>query len=232
MLSSADKKQFVFALIAFAALLAGFYVALYQAPTEAQMGDMYRIIFVHVPSASVALGGASVLLLVFSVIALYKVEERFLIGAHAAADVGLLFTVLTLITGSIWGKPTWGTWWTWDARLTTTLLLALLFTAYLMLIQAIAPGKQRIRICSVFGIVIFFDVPIIYKSVSWWRTLHQPSSLIEERGRTFDPEMLSVLLYCIAAMFFLALILWRLRHKNLLLAATIERASLEHLKGS
>ncbi len=230
-MSSTDRKEFAFSILAFAALMVGFYVALFHTPTEAQMGDIYRIIYVHVPSAAVAMGGASVLLLIFSVIALFKVEEKYLTGAHAASEIGLLFTLLTLITGSIWGKPTWGTWWTWDARLTTTLLLAILFTAYLMLHHSLAPGKQRIRVCSVFGIIIFFDVPIIYKSVSWWRTLHQPASLIEQRGSTMDPEMLSVLLYCIGAMFVFAFMLWRLRFKNLTLAAAIERASLEHLKG-
>lgn len=201
------------------------------APVDGNQGPVYKIIFIHVPSAAAAMvlcGGG---LLITSIVSLIKVEERFLRSARAWAEVGLLFTGLTLLTGSIWGKPTWGTWWTWDARLTTTFLLAVLLTAYLMLYNSLSLGKQKVRVCGVLGIIISADVPIIYKSVEWWRTLHQPASLIESRGKTMDPDMLTFLLICIALTFITTTLLWLLRKRNLDLQAEIEQHSLRELRG-
>jgi heme exporter protein C len=150
--------------------------------------------------------------------------------SKATAEVGLLFTILTLATGSIWGRPTWGTWWTWDARLTTTFLLALLYAGYLLLYAAMPPGPSRIRVCAVLGILIFADVPIIYKSVTWWRTLHQPPSMIREGGSTMEPEILWTLVAGMVVMAMYAAWLVRLRSRNILLAEQLEAASFEQLQ--
>jgi len=114
--------------------------------------------------------------------------------AYGAAEIGVLFTALTLIDGSIWGKPTWGTWWTWDARLTTTAILLVIYVGYLMLRSFVEEPERRARLAALVGIVGFIDVPIIYMSVLWFRTLHQPPSL--QRGGASMPEsMLFTLLF-------------------------------------
>jgi heme exporter protein C len=135
-------------------------------------------------------------------------------------EIGLVFTCLTLATGSIWGRPTWGTWWTWDARLTTTLLLAVLQAAYLLLLQSLERTTRSIRVCSILGIVICVDIPIIYQSVSWWRSLHQPAALVAERGRNMDPEMLQLLLISLILLAALSVALWIWRAGNLQLRKT------------
>ncbi len=190
--------------ISLALLLTGWALALFQAPVDQAQGDVYRIIFLHVPAAFSAFS-SSLLLCIFSVASMKTLKERYLINARATAEVGLLFTVLTLMTGSIWGYPTWGTWWTWDARLTTTFILAILYAAYIILHSNYDTGLARIKSCGVLGILIFADVPIIYKSVEIWRTLHQPPSLLRKGGSTMAPEILQVLLFCIAATILFAL---------------------------
>lgn len=148
-------------------------LSVFLTPGDKNMGEIYRIIYVHVPVAFAAFFSAF-LLLVFSVLGLWKRSFGALFWGRACSEVGLLFTVLTLITGSIWGYPTWGTWWTWDARLTTTLILAILYGGYLLLYNSIPSKRQRLSVCSFLGVIIFINVIIVYKSVTWWRTLHQP----------------------------------------------------------
>lgn len=211
-------------------------IALYWAfafrypPEDAAQGEVYRIMYLHVPSAISAFA-TSLLLLIYSLIALIKKSESAARKGRATAEVGLMFTVLTLATGSIWGRPTWGTWWTWDARLTTTLLLAMLYAGYLMLYTAMTAGPGRTKACAVLGILIFADVPIIYKSVTWWRTLHQPPSMIREGGSTMDPQILWTLVAGIFIMAIYGFWLVTQRSKNLALADELEQASFAQLKG-
>jgi len=167
--------------------------ALAIAPAERHQGEVYRIIYLHVPSAFAAFA-SSVVLLFYSVAGIRTRKPELLHWQKACAEVGLMFTVITLATGSIWGKPTWGTWWTWDARLTTTFLLALLYAAWLLLHASLSPGPGRVATCSVLGILIFADVPIIYKSVTWWRTLHQPQSILRAGESTMSGDILVPLL--------------------------------------
>lgn len=178
-------------------MLATWFAAYRFAPIDGMQGEVYKIIYVHVPSAAVALGLTGLGLFLTSLFALAKRSSRTLSLSRAWVEVGLAATVVTLITGSLWGKPTWGTYWTWDARLTTTLLLAIALIAYLMLDDSLKRHAKRPQILASFGILICLDIPVIYKSVSWWRTLHQPASLISERGRTMDPTMLQFLLLSI-----------------------------------
>jgi heme exporter protein C len=201
-------------------LLAWFWV-----PVDDAQGDVYRIIYLHVPAAFAAFTSAFVLA-VASILALRSPNSSRLDLSKAATEVGLVFTILTLATGSIWGKPTWGTWWTWDARLTTTFLLALMYGGWLLLHNAIPEGPSRVRSCSILGLMIAVDVPIIYKSVTWWRTLHQPQTILRSGGSTMDGDMLALLLSGIAIMVIVCLSMIFVRRQNIRLQETLEEKSL------
>ena len=149
--------------------------------------------------------------------------------AKATAEIGFLFTVLTLVTGSIWGKPTWGTWWTWDARLTTTFLLGVLYAAYLLLWSLTDDEHQRAKVCSIVGILIFCDIPIIYKSVSWWRTLHQPPSLMGNSGTTMSSSIFNALLLSIVLTLLFSLWLIYTRAVNIKLEDQIQKEAIDRI---
>ena len=200
------------------------FYALRFAPSDEAQGEVYRIMYFHVPSAITAFL-SSFILLFFSLWTLFKRSPVAASWSKACAEVGFMYTAITLITGSIWGRPTWGVWWEWDARLTTTLILALLYAGYLIFTNSMAPGPQRDRMAAALGLIIAIDIPIIYKSVEWWRTLHQPPSLLRSGGSTMDPEMRSILFLCMFAMFFIAGWLLWLRAVNLQLQAKIEEQS-------
>ncbi len=185
-------------------VLVGWYLGMFKAPIDANQGTVYRIIYIHVPSAMTAFFTSAVLFIT-SLWALRSKRDAPMQWSKATAEVGLIFTILCLVTGSIWGRPTWGTWWTWDARLTTTLLLAILYAGYLLLYAAMPSGPGRRKVCAVLGVLICANVPIIYKSVSWWRTLHQGTDIVDNRGANMDSTMLSILLANMAFM-----LLWSL----------------------
>jgi heme exporter protein C len=227
-LSASDNRSLFFGAFAGALLLAMWAAAFGFAPTDAVQGEVYRIMFLHVPSAFTAFSSAAVLL-VTSIIGLKARTERTLCWSRAAAEVGLMYTMLTLATGSIWGKPTWGTWWTWDARLTTTFLLALLYAGYLLLHATMQPGVARIKACAVLGILIAVDVPIIYESVNLWRTLHQPQSMLRKGGSTMDPVILTVLLLSILVMVIWGGWLVAMRARNLVLKDELEARTFDHI---
>ncbi len=214
------------------ALLAGtLSLGLFVAPVDMHQGEVYRIIYLHVPAAMTAFL-ISLIMCVYGVRALLSPSEDLLRKQRACAEVGLIFTVLTLATGSIWGKPTWGTWWTWDARLTTTFLLALLYCGFLLLHASLVPGLNRIKVGSVLSIVIFADVPVIYVSVYQFRTLHQPPSLMRPGGSTMSPEIKNILIACIVSTLLLGLwLIWQ-RSKNLKLSDRLEDESYEQLRKS
>ncbi|MCB9228333.1 MAG: cytochrome c biogenesis protein CcsA [Deltaproteobacteria bacterium] len=203
--------------------------ALFFAPTESHQGDVYRIMYAHVPSAFAAFF-CSFLLLLFSLSGL-RGHASSLVYSKATAELGLLYTILTLVTGSIWGRPTWGVWWTWDARLTTTLILSLLYCGYLLLWSSLPAGSLRNKICPVLGILIAADVPVIYKSVTWWRTLHQPPGLIREGGEsTMAGDIRNLLiLCCLSGLLFCCWLIWQ-RAINLKLEEELHRLSLRHLQ--
>ena len=213
-----------------AVLFLGFCAySLLVAPSERNMGEIYRIIYVHVPSAFASFA-AALILCVYSVLSLRKGSAKTARMGKAWAEVGLVFSILTLATGSIWGKPTWGTWWTWDARLTTTFLLALLYAGYLLLHASLPEGPQRTKGCAILGILILVDVPIIYKSVSWWRTLHQPPSIMRRGGSTMSNEILIPLLVGAALMIVIAWYLTHVREKNLEREQELEKLSFEKMQ--
>jgi heme exporter protein C len=206
-------------------IFVGWYFGLYRTPTDANQGEVYRIIYVHVPSAMTAFF-TSAILFIASLWGLKSKKEEPMQYAKATAEVGLIFTILCLATGSIWGRPTWGTWWTWDARLTTTLLLAILYCGYLLLYASMPAGPGRRKVCAVLGVLICANVPIIYKSVTWWRTLHQGTDIVDNRGSNMDSTMFTVLLANMAIMLCWSLWLIFIRAKLLKEQDEIEAASI------
>lgn len=217
----------ILGIVAFGFMALTWFWALQIAPTELHMGEVYRILYVHVPSAFSAFAAAFALL-AFSIWGLVKKDSPAMLWGRAAAEVGLVFTILTLATGSIWGRPTWGVWWVWDARLTTTLILAILYAGYLILYTSLSAGPARNKICGALGILIAIDVPIIYQSVTWWRTLHQPPSLMRPGGPTMAPEMVATLVTCVVAALLVGAWLMANRVKNLKTLEDLERWSFEH----
>lgn len=179
------------------ALTAVALIALY-APTERVQGPVQRIFYFHVPLAWVSYLAFFVVLL-GSVCYLWKRDARWDRVARASAEIGVVFTTLMLITGSLWARPVWNTWWTWDARLTATLVLWFIYVGYLML-RAYTPDEERgARFGAVLGIIGFADVPIIHFSVQWWRTLH-PEPVVVRADPQLPAEMFITLLVSLIAM--------------------------------
>lgn len=189
-------------LYAVAALTAalGLYVGFFVAPTDATQGEAYRIIFIHVPAAWMSM----ILYLVLAFWAVigwaFNVRLAFMV-ARALAPTGALFTVMALWTGALWGKPTWGTWWVWDARLTSELILLFLYLGYMALVESIEDTRRADQAGALLALVGAINVPVIYFSVRWWNTLHQGASV----SMTAAPKMASTML---TAMLLLTVACW------------------------
>jgi heme exporter protein C len=179
--------------VTIAALVAGVVMAFGVAPREVTQGNVQRIMYLHVPSVWVAYLAFAVVL-VASIVYLARRLEAADRLAYASAEVGVLFTGLTIATGSIWGKPTWGTWWTWDARLTSVSILFVMYLGYLLLRGMIEDREQGARYAAVLGIVAAFNIPLVHFSVYWWRTLHQPPSLMKPGPGTMPGVIAAALL--------------------------------------
>ena len=183
-------------------LALGLYGGLVWAPPDYQQGDAYRIIFVHVPAAWMSL-------LVYSIMAALAfcgVVWNFKMAAilaGASAGIGASFTFIALITGGIWGKPMWGTWWVWDARLTSELVLFFLYLGFMALRAALPDKRAAWRGGAILLLVGFVNVPIVHFSVDWWNTLHQPATVFRADGPAMHPQMLYPLLIMAAAFVFL-----------------------------
>jgi heme exporter protein C len=199
---------------------AGLYIGFFVAPTDATQGDAYRIIFIHVPTAWMSM----VLYLVMAFWAgigwAFNARMASML-ARAIAPTGAMFTFLALWTGAIWGKPTWGTWWVWDARLTTELILLFLYLGYIALVNAIDDQRRADQAGALLALVGSVNVPIIYFSVKWWNTLHQGASVSVTKGSSMAATMLlAMLLMAIACWAYaFAVVFMRAR------AMTIERES-------
>lgn len=165
--------------VSFAAMVAALWAALVYAPTARIEGEIQRMFYVHVPAAF-TMYLAYGLLFVASVAYLLRRRERWDEVAVASAEVAALFATIVLLTGPVWAKPVWGTWWSWDSRLTSTLVLWLILMAYLMLRSYGGDGEQVARYCGVLAIIGFVDLPIIHYSVRWWRTLHPDPKIMTE----------------------------------------------------
>lgn len=146
-------------------------MAFFYAPEEATMGDVYRIFFFHVPSALATFVGFFVTF-VASIVYLWQRRQSWDHWAIAGAEVGIVFSAITIVTGSFWARPVWNTWWTWDPRLTTVTIMFLTYVAYLMLREAIDDPERRARFASIMGIIAFVNVPLVWFSARWFRTIH------------------------------------------------------------
>ena len=189
--------------VGFILMMAALYTVFIYVPTDKHTGVVQRIFYFHVPLAWVGFL-AFFVVFVCSILYLWQRSAKWDTIAHASAEVGIVFTTLVLVTGSIWAKPVWGIWWTWDARLTGTLVLWFTYIAYLLVRNYAMEESQGARLCAVLGIVGFIDVPIVALAINLWRTQH-PTAIIFEGG--LAPSMLLTLLVCIFAFTVLYLLL-------------------------
>ena len=193
---------------AFLLLLIGSVWGLAVAPEDARQGNSYRIIYIHVPSAFLALAGYYLMAIAGCIGLVWRMKLAFW-ALRAAAPLGAAMTFIALITGSFWGKPTWGTWWEWDARITSMLILFFLYLGVMALANAYQNTDNGNRAASVLALVGTVNIPIIYMSVKWWNTLHQGATLKLTSASTIDPSMLQPLwvmivgFYCLYAVLLL-----------------------------
>ena len=191
----------------------GLIEALIISPEDYIQSHSVRIMYVHVPSAWISLG-------IFSLIALLSVgsfifkNKNFSLIAKSLAPSGFVFNVIALVTGSIWGKPTWGTWWAWDARITSMLILALFYSMYILAWRIYDKKEQVIKITSIIAIVGVINVPIIKFSVDWWSTLHQNSSVNILSETSIHPSMLVPLLIMTAAFILFSLLIFLMKYNT------------------
>jgi heme exporter protein C len=200
---------------ALALLAVGLYLALVAAPPDYQQGETVRIMFIHVPAAWMALS-IYLFVAVASAVALVWRHPLAEIAAGAAAPIGAAFTFVCLATGSLWGRPMWGAWWVWDARLTSVLVLLFLYLGYIALVNAFDEPSRGARAGSVLALVGVVNLPIVKFSVDWWNTLHQPASVVRLGGPRIDIAMLVPLLVMAVAFSLLFLALAMLRMRTLL----------------
>ena len=193
-----DRVRRLFGVTTLVGLAAGLVMGFVVAPREATQGNVQRIMYLHVPSVWVAYLAFGVVLAASIVYLVRRLEAADRL-AHASAEVGVIFTGLTIATGSIWGKPTWGTWWTWDARLTSVSILFVMYLGYLLLRGMIDDRERGARFAAVLGIVAAFNIPLVHFSVYWWRTLHQPPSLMKPGPGTMPGIIVTALLVNFAA---------------------------------
>jgi heme exporter protein C len=208
----------------------GFCQAIYIAPTEATMGDVQRIFYYHLPSAWVAF----LLFFVNFLASVWYLVRRTPAAdalALASAEVGVSFCTIVLLTGPIWARPIWGIWWTWDARLTSTLVLWLIYVSYLVL-RHYATGGQVPVLAAALGIFGFVDVPIVYMAIRWFRTQHPQPVIGGGQGSGLDPRMWTAVLWNLAAFAMLALLFVWIRYRQALAEHALEEAhaqnSLDH----
>ena len=180
------------------ALTAGLVMAFGVAPREATQGNVQRIMYLHVPAILVAYLAFGVVL-VASVIYLWERAAGADRLAHASAEVGVVFTSINIATGAIWRKPTWGTWWTWDARLTSVSIMFVIYLGYLLLRTMVEDRERAARFAAVLGIIAALDIPLVHFSVLWWRTLHQPPTLLRPGPTPMDPAFVLALLVNLVA---------------------------------
>jgi len=191
----------------------GLIYALFISPEDYIQGDSVRIMYVHVPSSFIALGCFALIGIASILNLIFKIKFMPLI-AKSLAPIGIIFTLISIVTGSLWGKPTWGIWWVWDARLTSMLILFFFYLAYVFVWKFIKNFEQANKISSIIGIIGLINLPIIKYSVDWWNTLHQPSSITLTSAPTIHYTMLVPLLIMFAGMIIYSLIIFLMKYKT------------------
>jgi len=187
-------------IFAISLLIVGTIWGLGFSPTDSKQGNSYRIIYIHVPAAFLALAGYYVMAISGAIGLIWKMKLSYMV-MKSAAPIGAVLTFVSLFTGAVWGKPTWGTWWVWDARITSMLLLFFLYLGVIALQGAYASRDMANKSSAILALVGTVNIPIIYKSVDWWFTLHQPATLKLTGDSTIDPSMAYPLLIMIAGFY-------------------------------
>ena len=205
-------RKFVFALFIIV-LLIGLFEALILSPEDYKQSDSVRIMYVHVPSAWISLGIFSLISVLSFGILIFK-NKNFSLIAKSLAPSGLLFNIIALVTGSIWGRPTWGTWWAWDARITSMLLLAIFYLMYILSWRVTDDNDKAIKVSSLIAIIGLINVPIIKFSVDWWSTLHQPASVNLLKDTTIHSSMLVPLAIMTAAFALFSLLIFLMKYNT------------------
>ena len=191
-----NRWPFLLVALSGVAVLAAIYAALVYAPTERTMGDLQRIFYFHVPVAVIAFLGFGVAF-VASIGYLVTSRRRWDIVASCAVEIGELFASVVILTGMLWARAAWNTWWTWDPRLTTTLVLWLIYAGYLIIRANVEEEVRRARFAAVLGIVGFVDVPVVFMAIRWWRTIHPV--VFDSSGAHLDPPMLVAFMVSLCA---------------------------------
>jgi len=208
----------------------GLYLALFVSPADYQQGESVRIIYVHVPAAWMAMFCYTSLVISAAVGLIWK-HPLADIAARETAPIGAIFTFLALVTGSFWGKPMWGTWWVWDARLTSMLILLFLYFGYMALNSAFDNQQRGARASAILAIVGFINVPIIKFSVDWWNTLHQPASVLRMDGPSIHSSMLTPLLLMAVGYSFFFIWVLIIRMDSAVMAGKIRTLRQQHAQG-
>jgi len=212
---------------ALAAILLALYFGIFDSPADYQQGETVRIMYVHVPAAWMALFAYTLMALASGSFLIWK-HPLANLSAQAAAPIGAGFTAIALVTGALWGQPMWGTWWVWDARLTSVLILFFLYLGYMALVNGFDDPERGSRMGAILALVGFVNVPIIKFSVDWWNTLHQPASISRLDAPAIDTSMLIPLLLMAIGfkLFFISILI--LRIKIQLLKKRIRSIQLTH----
>ena len=205
-------RKFVFALFIIV-LLIGLFEALVLSPEDYKQSDSVRIMYVHVPSAWISLGIFSLISFLSFGILIFK-NKNFSLITKSLAPSGFLFNVIALVTGSIWGRPTWGTWWAWDARITSMLLLAIFYLMFILSWRITDDNDKAIKASSVIAIIGLINVPIVKFSVDWWSTLHQPASVNLLKDTTIHSSMLVPLVIMTAAFALFSLLIFLMKYNT------------------
>lgn len=208
-------QKFIFALF-IAVLILGLAEALVLSPEDYKQSDSVRIMYVHVPAAWISLGIFTVISILSFGILIFK-NKNFSLITKSLAPSGFVFNIIALVTGSIWGKPTWGTWWAWDARITSMLLLAIFYLMFMMSWKIVDQENKAIKLSSYIAIFGLINVPIIKFSVDWWSTLHQPSSVNVLKETTIHTSMLVPLGIMTAAFALFSLLIFLMKYNTELL---------------
>ncbi|HEY8579153.1 MAG TPA: heme ABC transporter permease [Beijerinckiaceae bacterium] len=213
------------AALAAATLAAGLYMTFFVAPADYQQGETVRIMYIHVPAAWLAMFcyGLMTLSALGTLVWRHPLADA---AQKAAAPLGAAFTFVCLVTGSLWGKPMWGTWWVWDARLTSVLVLFLIYLGLIALWRTIEDPNRAGRAAAILTLVGFVNIPIIKFSVDWWNTLHQPASVFRLGGPTIHPSMLWPLLVMAVGMTLLFLTLHLMATRNEILRRRLRRRAI------
>ena len=208
-------QKFVFALFIIVLLL-GLVEALVLSPEDYKQSDSVRIMYVHVPSAWISLGIFSVISILSFGVFVFK-NKNFSLITKSLAPSGFVFSIIALVTGSIWGKPTWGTWWAWDARITSMLLLSIFYLLFILSWKIFEDDNKAVKISSVIAIIGLINIPIIKFSVEWWNTLHQPASVKLLEETTIHNSMLVPLAIMTAAFALFSLLIFLMKYNTELL---------------